>query len=197
MQNEALTDKTHIRCKVILEILGKPKEHVEETIKAYVDKIKSDSELIVLNADFSKADQKEDLWAIFAELEMVIKGIPKLIAFCFDYMPSSVEIIKPSELIMRKSTIEDFTNNLQSKLHNVDMIVKNLKNENYFLKQNMNKAVTNVILISLASKRLDKEKLSEITGINHKELSLFLDELLKKNKIVEDQGYFSLVLKNA
>ena len=143
MQEEKLiAEKMHIRCKIIIEILGKPKEHVEKTLNMYIDKIKNDSDLIVLNSEFSEAAEKDKLWAIFVELDMVIKGIPKLISFCFDYMPSSIEITKPEEFVMKKSTIEDLINDLQARLHGVDMIVKNQKNENEFLKQNLDKAIS-------------------------------------------------------
>lgn len=192
-EEKLIAEKTHIRCKIIIEMLGKPKEHVEKTLRSYVDKIKDDPELIVLNTEFADAQEKEKLWSTFAELEVVIKGIPKLIAFCFDYMPSSIEILKPEEFSMKKSTIEDFINNLQARLHNVDMIVKNQKNENEFLRQNLNKAVCNIILISLASGNLDKEKLLKITGIPDKELQIFLDKLVKDNKIRKEDNIYSLV----
>ena len=126
-------------------------------------------------------------------MEVVIKGLPKLIAFCFDYMPSSIEILKPDELIMTRSTIADFANDLQARLHNVDMVVKQQKNENDFLRKNMNAAVRNTILISLASGSLDKEKLSKATGITNKEMEKFLEELTKENKIREEKGTYSLV----
>ena len=194
-EEKLIAEQTHIRCKIIIEILGKPKEHVEKTLKMYIEKIKNDPELIVLNTEFSETAEKEKLFATFSELDMVIKGIPKLIAFCFDYMPSSIEITKPEEFIMKKSNVEDLINDLQARLHNVDMIVKNQKNENDFLKQNLNKVVSNVILISLASGNMDKENLSKITGINDKELNIFLDNLVKENKIIEEKGTYSLVKK--
>jgi hypothetical protein len=108
-------------------------------------------------------------------------------------MPSSIEISKPEELNMKKSTIEDFINNLQARLHDVDMIVKKLKNENDFLKKNMSAAVKNSILISLVSGNIGKETISKITGIKGEELQMFLDDLLKEKKISEDNGTYTLV----
>ena len=188
-----IAEQTHIRCKIIIEILGKPKDHVEKTLRKYIDKINNDSDLIILNSNFSEAVEKEKLWATFSELDMIIKGIPKLIAFCFDYMPSSIEISKPDEFIMKKSTVEDLMNDLQARLHQVDMIIKNQKNENEFLKQNMNKVVSNVILISLASGNMDKENLSKVTGVPDKELNIFLDNLIKENKMRKENNIYSLV----
>ena len=193
-------DKTHLRCKVIIEVLGKPKEHVEKAIKMYVDKIKQDSDLIILKEEFADAKEKEGLWATFAELEMVVKGIRKLIPFCFDYMPSSVQILKPESYSLDRSMIEDFVNDLQARLHDVDMIVKKQKNENEFLKKNMHTTVKNLILISLLYGNLDMEKLSKVTGIKSDELKIFLDNMVKDNKIKEENGFYSLVkeeMKNA
>ena len=193
-EEKLIAEETHIRCKVIIEILGKPKEHVEKTLRIYTSKIKHDSGIVVINSEFSEAVEKESLWSMFAELELVVKGLPKLIAFCFDYMPSSIEILKPEEFNMKKSTVEDLLNDLQSRLHNVDMVVKQQKNENEFLRKNMNTAVRNVILISLASGSLDEEKLSKVTGVASKELKLFLEELTKENRIREEKGDYSLVI---
>ncbi len=189
-----IAEKTHLRCKIIIEILGKPKEHVEKTIKDYVESIKKDSGFIVMGSDFADAQEKDGLWTTFVELDMVIKGLPKLIAFCFDYMPSSVEISKPEELIVQNSTVENLINDLQARLHTVDMVVKKQKNENDFLRQNLAKAAQNVILISLSRGKMTKESLSKLTGIHEKELEIFLENLEKENKIKKEEELYSLII---
>src|SRR3989338_7409117 len=188
-----IAEQTHIRCKVIIEVLGKPKEHVEKSIRDYVEKIKKDSELIVMNVDFSEAAEKNRLWAAFVELDMVVKGIQKLIGFCFDYMPSSIEITKPEEFIVKKSTVENFINDLQARLHNVDMVVKKQKNENTFLKKNLGKAASNTILLSLATGDMGMENLSRATGIAEKELEIFLGQLVEEDKVKKEDDIYSLV----
>ena len=105
----------------------------------------------------------------------------------------SIEIIKPEEFKMKKASIENFINDLQARLHQVDMIVKKQKNENEFLKKNLNTAVSNIILISLASGNINKEKLSNITGISEKELDIFLDKLIKDNKIKKENELYALI----
>ena len=192
-EEKPIAEQTHIRCKVIIEVLGKPKEHVEKSIRDYVDKIKKDPELVVMNADFSEAEEKEKLFAVFVELDIVIKGMPKLIGFCFDYMPSSIEITKPEEFAVKKSTIENFINDLQARLHNVDMIVKKQKNENAFLKKNLSKAASNLILLSLTSGSMDMEKLSRVTGIAEKELEIFLEQLIEEDKIKKEDDIYFLI----
>ena len=61
------------------------------------------------------------------------------------------------------------------------------------MRQNLNKSVSNIILISLASGNLNKGELSKVTGIHDKELDIFLEELLKDNKLKEEEGIYSLV----
>ena len=182
----------HIRCRTIIEVLGKPKEHVENTIKEYTEHIKKDSELVVLNEEFSEIREQGKLWSQFVELELVVKGTQKLMGFCFEYMPSSIDVIKPENLSMSSAEISSFVNDLQARLHSVDMVVKKLKGENDFLKLNMNAIVHNAILICLKVSKLTIEQLSKITGVDSKELEIFLEKLLKENKIKKEEELYTL-----
>lgn len=181
----------HIRCKTIIEVLGKPKEHVEGAIKEYVEHIKEDSELVVLNEYYSEVKEQGRLWSRFVELELVVKGTKKLIGFCFEYMPSSIEVIKPEHLIMTNPELSNFLNDLQARLHNVDMLVKQLKAENDFLKQNMNAIIHNAILVCLKVSKLSLEQLSQVTGVDKKELEIFVEKLLKENKIKKEDEFYT------
>ena len=132
------------------------------------------------------------MWTGFVELEIVIKGTSKLIAFCFEYMPSSIEVIKPEHIMMTNPEFSSFLNDLQGRLHSVDMIVKQQKAENDFLKKNMQAVIHNSILICLKVNSFTAEQLSKITGIHLKELDIFLENLLKEKKIKKDSDMYSL-----
>ena len=185
-------EHAHIRCRTIIEVLGKPKEYVEKSIKQYIEHIKEDSELVILNEDYSEIQEQGKLWSKFVELELVIKGTKKLIAFCFEYMPSSLEVVKPEHFVMTNPELSNFLNDLQARLHSVDMIVKQLKAENDFLKHNMNAILHNAILICLKVSRLSLEQLSQITGVDKKELEVFVEKLLKENKIKKENDLYTL-----
>jgi len=186
------SEKQHIRCKTIIEVLGKPKEHVEKTIKEYIENIKKDPDLIILKDHFADAKKQEEMWSIFTELEMVVKGIPKLIGFCFDYMPSSIEVLKPDKLELNNKETANFLNDLQARLHSMDMLIKQLKNENSFLKRNMHNVFKNIILVALAQAKLKKEQLSKITGIVEKELEIYLNKLIEEKIIKKEGDLYSL-----
>jgi len=182
----------HIRCRTIIEVLGKPKEHVEKSMKDYIEHIKQDSELVILNEEYSEIREQGKLWSQFVELELVVKGTQKLIGFCFEYMPSSIDVIKPENLSMTSAEISSFVNDLQARLHSVDMVVKKLKGENDFLKLNMNAIVHNAILICLKVSKLNLDQLSKVTGVDSKELEIFLEKLLKENKIKKEEDLYTL-----
>ena len=182
----------HIRCRTIIEVLGKPQEHVENAIKEYVGHIKEDSELVILNEDYSEIREQGKMWSKFAELDLVIKGTKKLISFCFEYMPSSLEVLKPENLTLTNAELANFLNDLQARLHNVDMAVKQLKAENDFIKLNMNAVLHNSIIICLKISKLSLEQLSQITGVDKKELEMFVEKLLKENKIKKEGELYTL-----
>jgi len=185
-------EHAHVRCRTIIEVLGKPKEHVEKAIRDYIEHIKEDSELVILNEDYSEAKEQGHLWSKFVELDLVIKGTSKLIGFCFEYMPSSIEVVKPEHLIMTNPELSNFLNDLQARLHNVDMIVKQQKAENDFLKLNMNAIIHNAIMICFKVSKLNIEQLSRITGVDKKEIEIFVEKLLKENKIKKEDELYSL-----
>lgn len=189
---EEAQKSSHVRCRTIVEILGKPKEHVEETLKGYVRDIKKDGDLVVLKEDYAEATEQGNLWAEFVELDLVVKGLPKLISFCFEYMPSSIEIMKPEEFRLLNSEMAGFLNDLQGRLHNVDMLAKQLKFQNDFLRRNMNAMLHNIVMITLKGRSLGVEQLAAATGTDRGELDKFIERMIKENKIKREDGLLSL-----
>ena len=198
MTEEKQGQHAHIRCRTIIEVLGKPKEHVEKAITDYTENIKKDSELVVLNEEYSDTQEQGKLWSKFVELDLVIKGTYKLISFCFEYMPSSIEVVKPEHLILTSNELTSFLNDLQARLHNVDRIVKESKAENEILKTNMNALIQNSILRILEvtslseAKGISIEQLSKFTGIDREGMEIFVEKLLKENKIKKEGELYAL-----
>jgi len=183
-----------IKANVVIEILGKPKEHVEDALKTYLEKIKADdNDISVTDEKVHEAlEQDKGFFSTFAELEIVSEDITSLIGFCFDYMPSSVEIIEPEEMRMSQRELTNTINDLQAKLHNLDMAVKTARTENDFLKRNINTMLRNMVTILLKNTARDLENLSKITGVQKDELKRFMDTLIKLGKIKEENNKYFL-----
>lgn len=187
-----------VRCRAIIEILGKPKGHVEESLRKYIELIEKEESIRVVKKDIAEAEEREDVqegmkyFATFVELEFLIKDISKLGPFCFNYMPSSIEILEPEHLILKNVDFSDILNDLQARSHNVDKAVKELKSENEFLKRNMQTLLKNAILISLRINSLSLNRLARATGIKEKELTGYLEELIKEKKIEKEGELYCL-----
>jgi len=118
----------------VIEILGAPKDHVEKVLGLVIEKIKKE-ELKVLRVDVFDAKEIKELWSCFAEIEIEFEKLDKFVGFCFDYMPSSVEILEPDEFKVESGKFTDVMNDLLAKLHQYDMLIKSLKAENIVLKR--------------------------------------------------------------
>lgn len=116
-----------IKVRIINEVLGSPKEHVENTLKLLLDNMRQNKNLKLINEIIFEATKLEDkpLYSSFAELEIEFKVLEDLVGFCFDYMPSSIEILEPEELKLEAISVSDLFNELMARLHQNDMMLKN------------------------------------------------------------------------
>ena len=184
-----------IRCKTIIEILGSPKEHVEKTLKEYLDTIRKSKDFKVVDEFVSDVEPKDKFFGAFSELELVFKSTSKIIEFCFDYMPSSIEIIEPEELKFKAREIANLLNDLQAKLHKLDMIVKNTRAENMLLTKNANAILRNNILLVLKTGDKNLKELSKKIGLPEESTKNFLEELIKQKYIKKKGDKYVLVYK--
>lgn len=180
--------------RAVIEVLGKPKEHVESSLKEFLQNIKDNERYELINQELAnlKKQEDDDLWMIFAEVEVKTEKIEDLVNFCFIYMPSLIEIIEPRELKLSDLDISNFLNDLQAKLHNVDMVAKQLKIENDTLKSNTIILLKNYLLVLLRQTNLTAETMSNLTGVSKDKIEDFLDQLIDEDKIDLKEGIYFL-----
>ncbi len=182
-----------IKFRTIIEILGAPKEHVDKTLKQYVDKIKKDKNYKVHRVSVEKAKERGKLFAAFAELDISTKDVNKVVGFCFDYMPSSIEVSEPSELTFKSKEMSDFFNDLQAELHKLDMMVKELRAKNTLLEKNAKQILKNAILMSLKEKNKDLAALSKSAGLPQQYTESLLKELISEKWIAKEGNEWKLI----
>ncbi len=179
--------------RAIIEVLGKPREHVDASMKGYLQKLRDDKKYTIMSevlADLQK-QENSDLWMVFAELEIKTSSLDDIINFCFDYMPSIIEILEPAQLTLSDGETSNFLNDMQAKLHYVDMLAKQLKTENDSLKINLAALLKNYITVLLGKGELTSQQLSKLTGVEKDKLEDFLDKLIDEGRIdLKDKLYF-------
>ena len=206
MSEKELLLKGWLKCHAVIELMGKPKEHIEQTMKKYVEQIKQEKNLSVLDVDIADAQKFdtnapqegmiEELWPTFADVRLLADNPVTLTSFCLTYMPASIEIIEPAELKINREDISYFFNDLQSRLHQLDMAAKKVKTEVVFLRKNMNKLLTNYVLILLKGQELTAEQLSKAIGLQQGVLEEFLDSLVDQKKIQMDGEKYKIHHEN-
>jgi hypothetical protein len=200
MKNLKLTQKEingkindgYLHTRAIVEILGKPKEYVEETLKGYIVKITNNEDIILLKEDYQKPKEVEAMWSAFSEIEFLAKDITVLMGFCFDYMPSSVEIIAPEKIIYDTNDFTDFLNDMQARLHAVNMGLQELQKHNENLVVNTSVLIKNFTYHLLRPGEKSVPELSKIVGIKEDELVKVLDALSKEGKIIKKGDLYSI-----
>lgn len=187
-----------ITVRVIIELLGKPQEHIEKTIREYVDQIKKDKAFQVQRVEFSeikKQDQAE-LWAAFAELEFTT-DLSDFTSFCFQYMPSVIEVLEPRKITFTDEQASLFLNDLQARLHQVDMIAKQLNMEVQYLKKNMTGLFRNYLTVLLSNRQLTASQISTLTGVPQDAVEDYLDVLIDEKVVKMDRDKYILVQKSS
>lgn len=128
-----------IKTKVIIEVIGSPKEHVEKALGMILNRVKEEKYLEVVKAASFDAKQVKEFWSTFAETEIDFNDIKGVIDFCFNYMPSSIEILDPTLLSMKVKEVNDMLNDVLAGLHKYEMVLKNVHAQNILMKREMEK----------------------------------------------------------
>lgn len=132
-----------INAVMVFEIMGKPKEHIVETLNMVLDKIGKEEGVRIANRRVHEAKEieKSDLFTSFAEIETEVAGLQKLMVLFLTYMPAHVEILSPGEIKMKNFDFNLFCNDLITKLHNYDSIAKTVLFKNSILEKQLTEAL--------------------------------------------------------
>lgn len=182
-----------VHSRVIIEVLGKPEEHVDNALHIYTDNIKKDKEIIIISEDYSEIEPQESLFSGFVELEILTKNLMKLVWFCYDYLPSSVEIIEPEKISFKNSEFSNYLNELQIRMHNLGEELKVLRQMNKILEANGHNLLRNLVFQCIKDEGKTLSQLSEFTGIGEKDLEPFLNVYIENKGVVKKEGKYSLV----
>jgi len=135
-----MSSTTKTSAMMIFEILGKPPEHLVTTLKEIIKKLGEEPGVEVKMQKIKEPailkDNKE-LYTTFAEIEIEVDLLPKMIAIMFKYMPAHVEIFEPENLQISNNHLNEFFNELARRLHKYDEVVRVLQAEKNILEKKL------------------------------------------------------------
>ena len=185
-------DEGRILTRIIIEIVGKPKEHIEKALKVVVEKIKEEKDIEIVEEQIFNAEKQEEMFNVFAELGILFNNMQTLIEFCFDFMPSSIEILDPEKLSFDSNKFAGLINDLLAKLHQMNLNLVQSNAEKKALKKNMLNMLKNTVMILLNIKSMQLEQISKSSGINEKDLKPLLDSMVEEKTINFKEEIYSL-----
>ncbi|MBI2628505.1 hypothetical protein HYW74_00285 [Candidatus Pacearchaeota archaeon] len=136
-------DNPKIKTSFIIEMMGRPAEHLDETLNKLVEEISSVKGVSNINKIIhppklieekeikdekikNKIDVKKELYTSFAEIEADFDGLESMFTVVFNYMPSHFEIISPEEFKLRNSDFAGIIAAVIIRLHRYDEIAKKM-----------------------------------------------------------------------
>jgi hypothetical protein len=129
-----------IRATLIFEVIGRPPEHLTETLKEIVSKVDAEKGASVkskkLNEPVLMKDSK-DFYTCFAEVEVEVEEIINLAFIIFRYMPAHVEIASPESIALSNNGWSEILGELVRRLHGYDEVTRIVQTEKTILERKL------------------------------------------------------------
>jgi hypothetical protein len=189
---QEIIEKGGLVCRTVCELVGSPKEHIDKTIRLMVDKAKVLKDTTLLEQEIAESVPRGNMFSTFTEMTLVFKTKEALLGFCFDFMPSSVEVIEPEKMEIENNLFSSWVNELQGRLHQIDMVAK----EKVALARVYDKQQQSIIRYNLLSHLIDEplseEDLRKRVGIDKETFKNYLDTILKNGDILKEEDKLKL-----
>ncbi|MEK6833650.1 MAG: hypothetical protein AABY32_06410 [Nanoarchaeota archaeon] len=179
--NKKSMETKGIRATIILEIIGKPPEHLVETLEELAKKIDEEKGVSVggkkINEPVLMKDSKE-FYTTFAEIDIEVEDILYLAIVMFKYMPAHVEVVEPELIALTNNGWTDILSELTRRLHGYDEIARVMQIQNSQLQKKLNELLPKKEIKEESPKEEKVEKVKkEITK-----------KKVKKNKVDKKKG---------
>ncbi|MFP4522996.1 MAG: hypothetical protein ACOCQQ_00090 [Candidatus Nanoarchaeia archaeon] len=182
----------YLRVRILFEIIGKPKEHVEKTMKAYLDKIATEQDITILEQEVEPVDEIEKgMFSVIGEMEVLVPTVDKLTWLAINFSPASIELIEPEKITLQQKEISNWVNDFLAKLHEIGIMQKSMQSQQEGLVRNFNAMTRNAIILCLNEPR-DAEYIAKKIGMQASHAEKFLEALIKENKIKKDKTKYAL-----
>ncbi|MEA3248072.1 MAG: hypothetical protein U9Q73_00015 [Nanoarchaeota archaeon] len=124
------------RAIMIVEMAGRPAEHVKDSLAKHVGVLSEVKDIRVHSIKISEPREIENssgaegtpsggiMFTCFAEADFETENFARMSETMFDFMPSSVEIVEPSKVTLDMGEATNLLNNISGRLHRYDEIMK-------------------------------------------------------------------------
>jgi len=129
-----------ITAVMILEIIGKPAEHLVETLEKITEEMGNEKGVEINNKKINEPTEmkdRKDFFMTFAEIEIEVEEVLQLAILMFKYMPAHVEIVSPESIILTNNEYGDVLSELTRRLHKYDEVARVVQMEKDILEKKL------------------------------------------------------------
>lgn len=120
-----------IKALFIFEIMGRPPEHIKNTLGELIDKLGEQKRINIIRKEVHEPKlveeegvKNDNLFTTFAEVELIADNLSLIFDIALNMLPSHVEILSPKELEFKNFDLSSVVSNLCVKIHKYDEISK-------------------------------------------------------------------------
>jgi len=116
-----------INAIMVLEVIGKPAEHLTATLKDIAEKIKQEKGVEIKEEkihDPKLMQNQKDFYTSFAEIQLETEELIKLVELIFKYMPAHIEILSPDSIKSSNNELGELLSNIIIRLHKYEELAR-------------------------------------------------------------------------
>lgn len=192
---EEKLDQGEIQCIVTLQVVGKPKEHVEASMEKYLDLVDKEKAITVINieeGDAEELEEEEGFFSAFAEIEMLVPGIDALTQIAFNLSPANIEILEPQEFEFEGRHLQLWLNDLLTMIHGISTGLRGERQRAAHFSKALLQISKNFISVLLAAGAKDEDTLQKLTGLEGQPLQRALEKMQEDGTITKDGEKWTL-----
>jgi hypothetical protein len=131
-----------IKVALIVEVLGKPKEYLTDSLNKIIQQIDKEKGVVVEAKEVhepKELENKKGFYTAFADIHVEVEEIRYLMVLMFKYMPAHIEIVEPELIALTNHGWGDIINELTRRLHGYDEIARVLQLQNQQFRKELEK----------------------------------------------------------
>ena len=132
------SDKSKINTMLVIEVLGRPPEHLKEALEDIIKRIGEEKNVKVISkkiAEPKEVEKNPGMFTTFGEIEVETKDMLTLAILVFKYMPAHIDILSPENITMTNKNHNEILNEVARRLHSYDHVARVIEAEKKILEK--------------------------------------------------------------
>ncbi len=119
---------SRIKALFIFEIMGRPPEHIVESLNDLVGKLGEQKGVEIVRKEVREAkkveEENSDMYTSFAEVELYADDFNLISLIVLNMLPAHVEILEPAEYVFKNFELSTLLTDITVKVHKYDEMAK-------------------------------------------------------------------------